>query len=203
MIRSKKVGFLLIALGLLVPLAAAASDSGSCIVSMSASLDSAVLIKADATEDAVISSPTPITLTGDEGELKGVVSVIPNIDGPFTSVRVTLSNISFSTFADCATGAIAGNPATLTDLVIAIEEDDDDESDDTDEDITPDSPISLEIEFEPGDGLESDGAGCFTGTFLSDPSDAFEAELEDDAGEEEDLELSGTVTAVGSSTFDL
>ncbi len=203
MIRSKKVGFLLIALGLLVPLAAAAHDSGSCITSMSASLDSAVLIKADATEDTVISSPTPILLVGDEGELKGTVSITPNIDGPFTSVRVTLSNISFTTFADCATGSIAGNPSSLTGLVITFEEDDDDEGDDPDEDVTAGSPVTLEIEFEPEDGLTPDGAGCFTGDFVADPSVAFSAELEDDAGEEEDLELSGTVTAVGSDTFDL
>lgn len=207
MISSKKAGFLVVVLGLLVPLAAAAHSSGSCIALMSASLDSAVLIKADATEDTVISSPTPILLVGDEGELKGTVSITQNIDGPFTSIRVTLSGISFSTFADCATGSIAGNPSTLTDLAIAIEEDDDDDSDDPDEDITPGSPVSLEIEFEPEDGLESDSAGCFTGTFVSDPSVAFEAELEDDAGEEEDLELSGAVTAQpgagGAGTFDL
>ena len=203
MISSKKVGFLVVVLGLLVPLAAAASDSGSCIASMSASLDSAVLIAADSSEETVISSPTPLLLVGDEGELKGVVSITPTTAGPFTSVRVTLSNISFSTFADCATGAITANPSTLTDLVIAIEEDDDDDSDDPDEDITPGSPVSLEIEFEPEDGLVSDGAGCFTGDFVSDPASAFEAELEDDANEEEDLELAGTVVSIASPEFDL
>jgi len=203
MISSKKAGFLVVVIGLLVPLAAAAHDSGSCIASMSASLDSAVLIKADATEDTVISSPTPLLLVGDEGELKGVVSVTPNIDGPFTSVRVTLSNISFSTFADCASGSIPGNPSTLTGLVIPIEEDDDDEGDDTDEDVTAGSPVSLEIEFEAEDGLTPDGAGCFTGDFVADPSEAFEAELEDDANEEEDLEFSGAVVSTASPEFDI
>ena len=202
MISSKKAGFLVVVIGLLVPLAAAAHNSGSCIASMSASLDSAVLIAADSSEQTVISSPTPLLLVGDEDELKGVVSITPTTAGPFTSVRVTLSNISFSTFADCATGAITANPSTLTDLVIDIEEDDDDDSDDP-EDITPGSPVSLEIEFEPEDGLVSDGAGCFTGDFVSDPSGAFEAELEDDANEEEDLEFSGAVVSTASPEFDI
>src|SRR3972149_2048321 len=160
MISGKKVGFLVVVIGLLGPLAAAAHNSGSCIASMSASLDSAVLIAADSSEQTVISSPTPLLLVGDEDELKGVVSITPTTAGPFTSVRVTLSNISFSTFADCATGAITANPSTLTDLVIAIEEDDD--NDDTEE-ITPGSPVSLEIKFSPEDGLVSDGGGGVPG----------------------------------------
>jgi len=201
MISSKKVGFLVVVLGLLVPLAAAASDSGSCIASMSASLDSAVLLSGS-TEVTVISSPTPLLLVGDEDDLKGVVSVTIPGGSPtsFDHVRLTLSNISFSTFADCATGAITANPSTLTDLVIEFEEDD--ENDDTEE-ITPGSPVSLEIKFSPEDGLVSDGAGCFTGDFVADPADAFEAEIEDDAGEEEDLELAGTVVSIASPEFDL
>lgn len=205
MTSSKKVGYLVVVLGLLVPLAAAANgngsgDSGTCIASMSASLESAVLISGS-TEVTVISSPTPILLVGDEDDLKGVVSVTIPADSPVTSfdhVRITLSGISFSTFADCVTGSLPGNPDTLTDLVIEFEEDDED--DDTEE-ITPGQPVSLELKFEPEDGLMPDGAGCFTGNFVADPAPAFEAEIEDDENEEEDLELSGSVVSVGSSDF--
>lgn len=197
---SKKAILAVMLVGVLTPLAAVASDSGSCIASMSASLDSAVLIAADSTEVTVISSPTPILLVGDEGELKGVVSVTIPGGSPtsFVEARITLSNISFSTFQDCATGSITANPSTLADLLIEFEEDD--ENDDIEE-ITPGSPVSLEIEFSPEDGLVSDGAGCFTGEFVADPAPAFEAELEDDNNEEEDLELAGTVVSVGASDF--
>src|SRR3972149_2518378 len=178
MISGKKVGFLVVVIGLLVPLAAAAHNSGSCIASMSASLDSAVLIAADSSEQTVISSPTPLLLVGDEDELKGVVSITPTTAGPFTSVRVTLSNISFSTFADCATGAATPSPRTA--LVIDIEEADADDSD-APEDITPGSPVSLEIEFEPEDGLVSDGAGCFPGDLVGGPPRALRTQLAEEA----------------------
>lgn len=203
MISNKKAVFLVVAIALLVPLAAAASDSGSCIASMSASLDSAVLINdAGPTEVTVVSSPTPILLVGDEGELKGEIGNLTVPAGSPTTydhVRVTLSSIHFNTFEGCTTGGFDGNPSTLTDLVIDL---DDDEGDGVEE-IVPEAPFSLEIEFSAADGLVSDGAGCFTGEFVADPAPAFEADLEDDAGEEEDLELSGVVGTISDPTFEL
>lgn len=206
MISSKKVSLLVVTLGLLVPLAAAASDTGSCISSMSASLDSAVLINSSGpTEVTVISSATPVVFVGDEGELKAEVGItIP--DGSPTSfdhVRISLSNISFNSFAGCGTASgFPGNPTSLTDLTIEFDGEDEGGGAET---VNP-GPTQLEISFDPSAGLTPDGAGCFTGDFVTDAAtlaSAFEAELEDDAGEQEDLELSGAVTAVGSDTFDL
>lgn len=184
---------------LFAPLAGAADDSGSCVVSMSATLDSAVLIATDTSEETVVSSPVPLVFVGDEGKLKAVVTITPTSGATtFTDVRISLSNISFTLFQAGGLTPLAGNPSSLVNLVVEFEEEDED---DDLEEITPGQPVSLELEFEVEDGLQPDGAGCFTGDFLADPAAAFEAELEDDANEEEELEFAGEVVSVGASDF--
>jgi len=185
---------------LLAPVAAAASggsnDSGSCVAWMNASLDSAVLVAADLSEQTVVSSPTPLVFVGDEGELKASFTVTPSTAGPFTSVRISLSGISFTTFAACASGTLAGNPASLSNLTVAF-----DEADEADgiEEVTAGQPVSLEIRLDVATGLVSDGAGCITGAFVSDPAPTFSAELEDEVLEAEDLEFSGAIVSLGAS----
>ena len=203
MVGSKTAVRWALAVVLLAPLAAAASgggpnSSGTCVAWMNASLDSAVLVAADLSEQTVVSSPTPLVFVGDEGELKASLTVTPSTAGPFASVRISLSGISFTTFAACATGTLPGNPAALSNLVVAF-----DEADEADgiEEVTAGQPVSLEIRLEVATGLESDGAGCITGNFVADPTPAFEAELEDDLDNEEDLEFSGAIVSLGTSDF--
>ena len=203
MVGSKTAVRWALAVVLLAPLAAAASgggpnSSGTCVAWMNASLDSAVLVAADLSEQTVVSSPTPLVFVGDEGELKASLTVTPSTAGPFASVRISLSGISFTTFAACATGTLPGNPAALSNLVVAF-----DEADESDgiEEVTAGQPVSLEIRLDVATGLESDGAGCITGNFVADPTPAFEAELEDDLDNEEDLEFSGAIVSLGASDF--
>jgi len=203
MVGSKTAVRWALAVVLLAPLAAAASgggpnSSGTCVAWMNASLDSAVLVAADLSEQTVVSSPTPLVFVGDEGELKASFTVTPSTAGPFASVRLSLSGISFTTFAACATGTLPGNPAALSNLVVAF-----DEADEADgiEEVTAGQPVSLEIRLDVATGLESDGAGCITGNFVADPTPAFEAELEDDLDNEEDLEFSGAIVSLGASDF--
>src|SRR3989338_7041996 len=203
MVGTKRLIRWALAVILLAPLAAAASgggsnDSGSCVAWMNASLDSAVLVAADLSEQTVVSSPTPLVFVGDEGELKASFTVTPSTAGPFASVRLSLSGISFTTFAACDTGTLPGNPAALSNVVVAF-----DEADESDgiEEVTAGQPVSLEIRLDVATGLESDGAGCITGNFVADPTPAFEAELEDDLDNEEDLEFSGAIVSLGTSDF--
>src|SRR3972149_4950110 len=118
--------------------------------------------------------------------------------GPFASVRLSLSGISFTTFAACDTGTLPGNPAALSNVVVAFDEAD--EIDGIGEGPAG-HPVSLEIRLDVATGLESDGAGCITGNFVADPTPAFEAELEDDLDNEEDLEFSGAIVSLGTSDF--